>query len=68
MYYIIRTLKGYLTREKRSLEFSFNTDINFAYALANVSEVQEIIKFTNIIGEIVMMKYSEKSNTTEGIN
>ena len=66
MYYIIRTLKGYLTREERSLEFSFNTDINFAYALDNVNEVQEIIKVTNIIGEIVMMKYSEKSNTTNG--
>jgi len=49
-----------------SLEFSFNTDINFAYALDNVSEVQAIIKGTNIIGEIVMMKYSEKSNTTKG--
>lgn len=66
MYYIIRTLKGYLTREERSLEFSFNTDINFAYALDNVSVVQEIIIGTNIIGEIVMMKYSENSNTTKG--
>ncbi|MBU3161231.1 hypothetical protein KPL37_16045 [Clostridium frigoris] len=66
MYYIIRTLNGYLTRKERTLEFSFNTDINFAYALDNVSEVQEIIKGTNIIGEIVMMKYSEKSNTTKG--
>ena len=66
MYYIIRTLNGYLTRKERTLEFSFNTDINFAYALDNVSEVQEIIKGNNIIGEIVMMKYSEKSNTTKG--
>jgi len=62
MYYIIRTLNGYLTREERSLEFSFNTDINFAYVLDNASEVQAIIKGTNIIGEIVMMKYSKKSN------
>lgn len=49
-----------------SLEFSFNIDINFAYAPDNVSEVQAIIKGANIIGEIVMMKYSEKSNTTKG--
>ena len=66
MYYIIRTLNGYLTRKERTLEFSFNTDINFAYAPDNVSEVQAIIKGTNIIGEIVMMKYSEKSDTTKG--
>lgn len=55
MYYLIKTVKGYLTHKGM-----YTTNINFAYTFDDVKEVQAIIKSINITAEIVTKKSTEE--------
>lgn len=51
--YMIKTAKGYVTRQGFEADYSFTQNKNFTYVFEELTHVEAVIKHLGIIAEII---------------